>query len=200
MQKILLIAAVIIAVAVGGYFLLNSNQGGEPVSTGEETEMASTSGGNPIVVMETNMGTIKLELFLDKAPISAQNFIDLTEKGFYDGLIFHRIIEGFMVQGGDPEGTGMGGPGHSIVLEIHPELRHDSAGILAMARSNDPDSAGSQFYITLAPQPRLDDQYAVFGKVTEGLEVVMAMGSVATDGGDRPVEDVIISTMVIESP
>lgn len=169
-------------------------------TTEEEMDMATD---NPIVVMETNKGIIKAELYMNLVPVTAGNFVKLTEDGYYDGLIFHRIIEGFVVQGGDPfcvsgEGPcGTGGPGWSIPLEIVPELRHGEAGMLAMARSQDPDSAGSQFYITLAALPNLDDNYAVFGKVIEGLDVVMEIGSVATDSQDKPLDDVVMTKVYL---
>jgi peptidyl-prolyl cis-trans isomerase B (cyclophilin B) len=123
-------------------------------------------------VIETNKGTIKFRLFEQDAPITAGNFIELAQKGFYDGLTFHRVEPGFVVQGGDPNGNGTGGSGKNIKLEVSPKLKHDSAGVVAMARSNNPDSASSQFYITLARTDFLDMKYAVFGKVTEGLDVV----------------------------
>jgi len=129
----------------------------------------------PIAVLETSKGTVKFVLFTKKAPITAKNFIDLTNKGFYNGLTFHRYVEGFVIQGGDPQGTGMGGSGKTIPLEVSPELKHDVAGVVAMARSQDPNSASSQFYITLAPTPNLDGSYAVFGRVFEGLDVVMKL-------------------------
>ncbi len=131
---------------------------------------------NRKAVIETEKGSITFELFEDKAPVTAGNFIDLAEKGFYDGLRFHRVEPGFVIQGGCPQGTGMGGSGKNIPLETHPELKHDSAGTVAMARSSNPDSASSQFYITLAATPFLDSQYAVFGRVTEGLDVVKQIG------------------------
>ena len=124
---------------------------------------------NRIAVVETNKGTINFE---DKAPISTSNFIELAQKGFYNGLLFHRVEKNFVIQGGDPKGDGTGGSDKNIKLEIHPDLRHNSEGIVGMARSNDPDSASSQFYITLAPTSFLDDKYAVFGKVFEGMDVV----------------------------
>lgn len=127
---------------------------------------------NPTAVIKTDKGDITVELNEDKAPVTAGNFIDLAKKGFYDGLNFHRVEPGFVIQGGCPQGTGMGGSGKNIPLEIHPDLRHDAAGTLAMARSQNPNSASSQFYITLAATPFLDDNYAVFGKVTDGLDVV----------------------------
>jgi len=125
-------------------------------------------------VIETNKGTIRCKLFEDEAPNTAANFIQLAEKGFYDGLKFHRVVPGFVIQGGDPKGNGTGGSGKTIKLEVSPGLRH-TEGALAMARSQNPDSASSQFYITLAPQPSLDMQYAVFGQVTDGMEVVKAV-------------------------
>lgn len=134
---------------------------------------------DPIVVMETTKGTIKVEIFKTDAPITSNNFLDLVQKGFYNGVTFHRYEPGFCIQGGDPKGTGMGGyvdPStgreRTIPLEIAPNHKHNEAGILAMARSNDPNSASSQFYFTLGPASFLDGQYAVFGKVVDGLNVV----------------------------
>ena len=127
---------------------------------------------NRTVTMETEKGTIKFTLHEDKAPITTANFVELAERGFYDGLTFHRVEPGFVIQGGDPLGNGMGGSGKTIRLETHPDLKHDRAGTVAMARSQDPNSASSQFYITLAPAPFLDKNYAVFGHVTEGQDVV----------------------------
>ncbi len=122
-------------------------------------------------VIETDKGTIKAEMYTEKAPITAKNFIDLANSGFYNGLKFHRVERDFVIQGGDPKGDGTGGSGKNILLEINPDLKHVE-GALAMARSQDPNSASSQFYITLAPTPFLDGQYAVFGKVASGMEVV----------------------------
>lgn len=125
------------------------------------------------VVIETNKGTIEIGLYEKDAPITTQNFASLVSKKFYDGLTFHRVVEGFVVQGGDPNGDGTGGSGKTIPLEVSPKLRHDSAGVVAMARKSYPtDSASSQFYITLDAKPFLDMQYAVFGRVTKGLDVV----------------------------
>ncbi|HUG01002.1 MAG TPA: peptidylprolyl isomerase, partial [Longimicrobiales bacterium] len=122
------------------------------------------------------------------------NFIELVEKRFYEGVVFHRIIAGFMIQGGDPTGTGRGGPGYTIRDEFHRELRHDGAGVLSMANSG-PDSGGSQFFITLAPTAWLDGKHAVFGKVSRGMDVVEAIAGVATDRGDRPLEPVGIQSI-----
>ena len=127
---------------------------------------------NRTVTMETDKGTIKFLLHEDKAPNTTANFAGLAESGFYDGLTFHRVEPGFVIQGGDPLGNGTGNSGKTIKLEIHPNLRHDRAGTVAMARSQNPDSASCQFYITLAPATFLDDKYAVFGYVTEGQDVV----------------------------
>lgn len=174
-------------------------------TTSEESIPNTTNSDDVrVAVVETNMGTIKMELYVGLTPITAGNFIKLVEQKFYDGLIFHRVIEGFMIQGGDPfcvsgEGPcGTGGPGWSIDLEIVPELKHDQAGMVAMARSSDPNSAGSQFYITLDATDFLDGGYAVFGKVIEGLDVVMAIGSTPTDDQDRPLEDVVMERVYLE--
>ena len=126
---------------------------------------------NRTATIETGKGTIKFELYEDLAPITAGNFIELTEKKFYDGLKFHRVEPGFVIQGGCPYGTGTGGSGKHIPLEVSPNLKHGAAGAVAMARSNDPNSASSQFYITLGAAAFLDNNYAVFGRVTEGLDV-----------------------------
>ena len=137
---------------------------------------------NPVVVLDTTKGTIKIEVFNAEAPITSGNFLDLVGRGFYNGLTFHRYEPGFVIQGGCPKGTGTGGftdPStgreRNIQLEVKPNLKHDRAGIVAMARANDPNSASCQFYITLGPASFLDNQYAVFGRVTEGLDAVMQL-------------------------
>jgi cyclophilin family peptidyl-prolyl cis-trans isomerase len=144
--------------------------------------MEQTASHNPTVLITTNKGDIKIEVFQKEAPISGGNFVDLVQRGFYNGLKFHRYEPGFVIQGGDPKGNGSGGfidpstkQERTIPLEIIPGLRHNCAGMVAMARTQDPNSASSQFYITLAPASFLDDQYAVFGKVTEGLNVVQQL-------------------------
>ncbi|HEX5081994.1 MAG TPA: peptidylprolyl isomerase [Blastocatellia bacterium] len=126
---------------------------------------------NRTATIETNKGTIKFELYEDLAPITTGNFIELAQRNFYDGLKFHRVEPNFVIQGGCPYGTGTGGSGKNIPLEVSPNLKHGEAGAVAMARANDPNSASSQFYITLAPTPFLDSKYAVFGRVTEGMDV-----------------------------
>jgi peptidyl-prolyl cis-trans isomerase A (cyclophilin A) len=153
---------------------------------------------NRIAKVQTNHGAFVIELFEDKAPKTTQNFIDLAEKGFYDGIIFHRVIDGFMIQGGDPTGTGRGGPGYTIPDEFHPELRHTEEGILSMANAG-PDTGGSQFFITLDKTSWLDGKHAVFGKVVEGMEVVRAIGSSPTGPGDRPAEEVVMESVKIEA-
>jgi len=152
---------------------------------------------NRIAVFETNKGKFEVELFEDKAPNTTKNFIDLVDKGFYDGLIFHRVIDGFMIQGGDPNGTGTGGPGYTIKDEFNKDLKHDSEGILSMANAG-PDTGGSQFFITLAATPWLDGHHAVFGKVIKGMDIVKAIGKVECDFQDKPLEDVVIQKIMIE--
>jgi len=144
------------------------------------------------------MGAFTIELFADKAPNTVQNFIDLVQRGFYKDMIFHRVVAGFVIQTGDPTGTGRGGSAKTIKLEIHPDLKHDSAGIVGMSRAQEPDSATSQFYITLAPTPQLDGKYAVFGKVIEGLDVVMAIGQVEVGPDDRPVIPVALKSITMQ--
>ncbi len=153
---------------------------------------------NVTIEMELG-GEIKLELYPDVAPITVQNFVDLVSQKFYDGLIFHRVISGFMIQGGDPTGTGMGGPGHRIKGEfalngVRNPLSH-TRGVISMARSQDPNSAGSQFFIMHADGKFLDGQYAAFGKVTEGIEVIDRIAETRTNASDRPLEEQKIKTI-----
>lgn len=151
---------------------------------------------NKHVHFHTNLGDFTAELFEDKAPKTAANFIDLVKKGFYDGVIFHRVIDDFMIQGGDPTGTGMGGPGYAIDDEFGPGLAHDSEGILSMANAG-PNTGGSQFFITLVPTPWLDGHHAIFGKITEGMDVVHKIGATPTDFADRPLKDVVMEKVEI---
>jgi cyclophilin family peptidyl-prolyl cis-trans isomerase len=151
---------------------------------------------NPKASIATNHGTFEVELFEDRAPRTAGNFMELAESGYYDGTIFHRVIAGFMIQGGDPKGTGTGGPGYTIPDEFDPGLRHDASGVLSMANAG-PNTGGSQFFITLAATPWLDDRHAVFGKVVSGMEVVEAIGSVRTGRSDRPVEEARIESVTV---
>ena len=158
---------------------------------------------NPVVTITmTNGDVMKAELYPEIAPNTVNNFISLVQKGFYDGLIFHRVISGFVIQGGDPQGTGMGGPGYSIKGEfamngVRNDLKH-TRGVLSMARSMMPNSAGSQFFIMHANAPHLDGQYAAFGKVVEGLDVVDKIASVRTGWQDKPVEEQKIQSMTVE--
>ena len=158
---------------------------------------------NPIVRITMDSGkVIRLELYPETAPITVENFLDLVKKGFYNGLTFHRIISGFMIQGGDPDGNGMGGPGHSIKGEfksngVDNPLKHEK-GVISMARSMDPNSAGSQFFIMHEAAPHLDGQYAAFGKVIEGLDVVDEIASVETGFQDAPAEKVIMEKVEVE--
>lgn len=152
---------------------------------------------NRIARFETSMGTFDIELFEDKAPKTTENFITLVERGFYNGLIFHRVIDGFMIQGGCPKGDGTGGPGYTIPDEFHSDLRHSGEGILSMANAG-PNTGGSQFFITLAKTEWLDGHHAVFGKVIKGMDVVKAIGKVETDPfRNRPYEDVKINKITI---
>ena len=159
---------------------------------------------NPIVKFEMNDGSIfEAELYPDIAPNTVNNFISLVKKGFYDGLIFHRVIKGFMIQGGDPQGTGMGGPGYSIKGEFSNngftnDLKH-TPGVLSMARAMDPDSAGSQFFIMHETSPHLDGSYAAFGKVVNGLDVINTIADVRTDWNDSPMEDQIIKSVTVDT-
>ena len=145
----------------------------------------------------TSQGEFRLELFEDKAPVTTGNFIELAASGYYNGLIFHRVIDGFMIQGGCPNGTGTGGPGYTIEDEFHPELKHEGPGMLSMANAG-PNTGGSQFFITLVPTDWLDGRHAVFGKVVEGMDVVSAIGKVRTGAQDRPVENVVMERVSIE--
>jgi peptidyl-prolyl cis-trans isomerase A (cyclophilin A) len=174
------------------------------------------------VTLHTSEGDVEVELFDERAPRTVENFVNLATDGddadadpapdtdtwvdpetgetrpdaLYDDVGFHRVIEGFMIQGGDPTETGRGGPGYEFADEFHDELRHDSAGVLSMANSG-PDTNGSQFFITLDAQTHLDDRHAVFGEVTDGMDVVEAIGSVDTDGDDRPHEDVVLESVTV---
>jgi len=149
---------------------------------------------HPNVALETNLGEFELELYWDHAPKTCTNLVELTKRGYYNGVVFHRIIADFMVQTGDPTGTGRGGTsvyGQKFEDEIHPDLRFTGAGILAMANSG-PNTNGSQFFVTLAPTPYLDKKHTIFGRVVSGMRVVQRLGAVATDAQDRPKEEIKI--------
>lgn len=159
---------------------------------------------NPVVTFTMeNGGVVKAELYPEIAPNTVNNFISLINRNFYDGLIFHRVIRGFMIQGGDPDGTGMGGPDYSIKGEFtqngfENNLEHE-AGVLSMARSMHPDSAGSQFFIMHKNSPHLNGSYAAFGKVTEGMEIINKIADTVTDYSDRPVEPQVMKTVTVET-
>ena len=159
---------------------------------------------NPIITMELNTGkTIKIELYPEIAPNTVNNFISLVKKGYYNGICFHRVISGFMIQGGDPKGTGMGGPGYSIKGEFSSngfknDLKH-TRGVISMARTQMPNSAGSQFFIMHEDASYLDGQYAAFGKVIEGIEAVDEIANTKTDWQDRPYEDMIMNKVLVET-
>lgn len=155
-----------------------------------------------VVIEMQNGGKIKLELDTSAAPITVENFEKLVRQGFYDGLTFHRVISGFMIQGGCPEGTGMGGPGYSIKGEfsangVENPIKHER-GVISMARAQSPDSAGSQFFIMHADAPYLDGQYAAFGRVVSGMEVVDEIANTVTDYSDRPFDDIVMKRVYIE--
>lgn len=160
----------------------------------------------------TSEGSFTVRLFDQEAPRTVENFVGLAEgtkewtdprtsqkvkKPYYDGVTFHRVIEGFMIQGGDPLGQGIGGPGYTFADEFHPKARHSKAGILSMANRG-PNTNGGQFFITLAPTPHLDDRHSVFGEVVDGMDVVNRIGSTSTTDRDRPVKDIVIQTIRIE--
>ena len=160
----------------------------------------------------TTEGSFKVRLFDEEVPNTVANFTGLAEgtkewtdprtrekvtNPYYDGTIFHRVIDGFMIQGGDPLGQGIGGPGYKFADEFHPKLRHSKAGILSMANSG-PNTNGGQFFVTLGPTPHLDNRHSVFGEVTEGMDIVRRIGSTPTKGQDRPVKDVVINSVTIE--
>lgn len=186
MKRNTIIAAAILTIIVitaSAYFIFSQNGASEDDTL--------------IIIIETNKGTMEFELFDEKAPITSKNFVDLTKEGFFDGIIFHRIISGFMIQGGDPTGTGMGGSKNIIQDEFHPDLKHDSKGILSMANAG-PNTGSSQFFITLAPQPHLDNRHAVFGKLISGEDILDKIGSVETDANDRPINEVKMIKVTIK--
>ncbi len=151
---------------------------------------------NPTVTLTTSEGVIRAEIFEDKAPVTAGNFLKLVRQGFYNDGTFHRVIPGFMIQGGDPKGDGTGGPGYTIKDEFHPSLKHTGPGMFSMANAG-PNTGGSQFFITLAPTPWLDGKHAIFGRVTGGQEIVDRIAAVPRDRNDRPKSPVVIRSVTV---
>lgn len=183
---------------------------GAPVLAVQKGDTAVPTG--TYAVFTTSEGNFTVHLFDQEAPKTVENFVGLAsgtkewtdprsnkkvKQPYFDGIIFHRVIEGFMIQGGDPLGQGIGGPGYTFADEFHPKLRHNKAGILSMANRG-PNTNGGQFFITLGPTPHLDDRHSVFGEVVEGMDVIQKIGSTATDGRDRPVKDIVIRSVKIE--
>ena len=185
-MKIIALLTFIIAVSV---FL--KAFAAQPASAGEAAAKRQTA------TFETSMGTFKIELYNDLAPKTVKNFTDLINKNYYDGIIFHRVIDDFMIQGGCPQGNGMGGPGYNIPDEFGKGLKHDKPGMLSMANSG-PNTGGSQFFITLAPCTWLDGKHAIFGHVSQGLDVVEKIGKVPTDSRDRPLKKVVIEKITVK--
>jgi cyclophilin family peptidyl-prolyl cis-trans isomerase len=180
-------------------FACNAQEEGK-VET-KQTQTKEESKEITVAVIKTNMGIIEIELFAKETPKTVENFVGLANKGYYNGVIFHRVIDNFMIQGGDPTGTGRGGEsfwGGKFADEIVPSLKHDQPGILSMANAG-PNTNGSQFFITVVPTPWLDGKHTVFGKVINGMDVVYAISKVATSKpGDKPLKDVVMETVTIE--
>ncbi len=199
MKKKYSIIVMLLIFAVAFSFAQEKAQKDEPKKEKKvETKLTS----NPIVVMETGMGNIELELFPKEAPKTVENFVGLAKKGYYNGIIFHRVIDNFMIQGGDPTGTGRGGEslwGKKFEDEFSPKLKHDGIGILSMANAG-PGTNGSQFFITLVPTPWLDGKHTIFGKVVAGMDVVKAIGKVEVDrAGNKPLKDVVMKKVYLKS-
>ena len=169
---------------------------GLTIGTGAVPLSAKSEGGAVKIKIETSLGDIEADLFAEEAPRTVENFTALAKKGFYDGLIFHRVIPEFMIQTGDPTGTGMGGPGYTFADEFSPPLKHDKPGILSMANSG-PNTNGSQFFITEVPTPRLDGRHSVFGQVTSGLEVVKEIARVPRNEKDKPLKPVVMKRVIV---
>ncbi|MGL4394700.1 MAG: peptidylprolyl isomerase [Brevinema sp.] len=188
---------IIVCLSALGVIMSNCSKGTAQSSDNGSGIVKAINPSNPVVVIETELGTIKAELFEDKAPITVGNFVKLAKESYYDGIIFHRIIKDFMIQTGDPTGTGMGGPGYTIKDEFDPQLKHVGAGVLSMANAG-PNTGGSQFFITLVPTAWLDNKHAVFGQVIEGLDIVEKLGAVDTDMQDRPRQQVSMKKVSIQ--
>jgi peptidyl-prolyl cis-trans isomerase-like 1 len=191
--------AVLFSAGVALAGVADTTAAGTAATTKKPKETKSVEQTRDVAVIETTLGTIEAELYSRETPKTAANFAGLAGKGYYNGIIFHRVIPNFMIQGGDPTGTGRGGEsfyGKPFEDEIVPALKHDAAGILSMANAG-PGTNGSQFFVTLVPTPWLDGRHTVFGRVTKGLDVVQAIGKVPTGPGDRPVTEVVMKKVTI---
>jgi len=198
MNKNVLILLVLCLVTAGVAFWWGTQQNktGNP-SSQAKAPTPPPEGAELLAKFKTNHGEFEIKLTPAKTPVTVANFVTLARKGFYNDLIFHRVIDGFMIQGGDPTGTGMGGPGYRFKDEFSQELRHSKKGILSMANAG-PNTNGSQFFITRGPTPHLDGRHTVFGEVVKGIEVVDTIGKVPTGAQDRPKEGVVIESLIIE--
>lgn len=195
----IIIFPLFLAMLSTGILFASGNQTNDNSNTLEKGNN-SMSDSITVAIIKTNMGTIEIELFADKTPKTVENFVGLAEKGYYNGVTFHRVIKNFMIQGGDPTGTGRGGAsfwGSKFEDELVPDLKFDTPGILAMANAG-PNTNGSQFFITLAATPWLNGKHTVFGKVINGMDVVSAIGEVKTETGDRPINPVVMEEVTIE--
>lgn len=198
--SVILTLSVLMFAGCGGSDDSDSEAAGKANSASE----FNSDSDNPTATIEVeDYGTITVELYYDKAPNTVKNFISLADSGYYDGLIFHRVIEGFMIQGGDPDGVGTGGPGYSIKGEFQNngfdnDLKH-TRGVISMARGTNPDSAGSQFFICQETSSHLDGDYAAFGMVTDGMDVVDKIAAVKTDSNDKPLKDVVIKSVKVDT-
>lgn len=195
------ILSLILAVSLVAGCFVGCGEKWEEVEDTEDSSFKFTTeytATDHIVIEVKDYGTIKVALDAKKAPITVKNFKKLVESGFYDGLTFHRIMSGFMIQGGDPQGTGMGGPGYTIEDEFLDDLRFDGEGILAMANTGMPHTGGSQFFITLDKTPWLNGKHTIFGKVVKGMDVVRTIGHSETDFADRPLEKVVMEKVTIK--
>lgn len=207
MSKIFLLIMLFAVLTGNGNAVSNSNKNKiESSAMNDSTNAAADSvrlnDSTLVAVIKTNMGTIKIQLLPVEAPKTVENFVGLSNKGYFNGIIFHRVISGFMIQGGDPTGTGRGGEsiwGGKFDDEISPNLKFDQPGVVAMANAG-PNTNGSQFFITVAPTPWLDGHYSIFGKVIGGMDVVYAISNVATSvPGDRPLSNVVMESVTIEN-
>lgn len=194
-KNVLILVSLCLVVAAVGYWwgLKKSPQNSVKETAGSPVPVQK---GDLTATFKTNHGEFEIRLFQEKTPVTVSNFVSLARNGFYNNLIFHRVIDGFMIQGGDPTGTGMGGPGYRFEDEFHPDLKHSKKGILSMANAG-PNTNGSQFFIGVAPTPHLDNRHSVFGEVIKGMDVVEKISKVPTGARDRPVDNVVIESLTI---